>query len=91
MPTDEHREIAASRKVDCDFEWAKYCDWKRTKGVTHKNPEAGFRNWLRRAEPPPVRRQTREEIARAMFGGLINGTDPSADPKDITGESTRLT
>ena len=36
--------------VSVETEYDKYLDWKKSKGRNHKDNEAGFRNWLRKAQ-----------------------------------------
>lgn len=48
-PTDEHRALAQSLEVACEAEWSKYLDWQKAKGKMHRDLEAGFRNWLKKA------------------------------------------
>ena len=92
-PTDAHRELAKERGLDCSAEWDKYADWLLANGRTHRDREAGFRNWLKTAKngrAPPggiAGRQSREDIAHAMFGRLI---DKPAEVRDITAEVKRV-
>jgi hypothetical protein len=60
-PSEEHRAIAASRGVDCEFEFVRYRDWQAATGKTHKDEVAGFRNWLRGAKVSRV-----DVVARQM-------------------------
>ena len=46
-----HRELAASRGVDLEQEWAKFTDWCDANGKTYKDWSAALRTWIRRARP----------------------------------------
>lgn len=48
-PNEEHREIARKRKVDFETELASFRDYDFDK--PKRDPDATFRNWLRRARP----------------------------------------
>ena len=48
-PNGAHRSIADELKVDCDAEFQRYHDWLKANGKRHKDEDAGFRNWLRKA------------------------------------------
>jgi hypothetical protein len=70
-PSEEHRELARMLNVDCHAEFQKYRDHFAANGRTHKDQEAGFRNWLRKAkEFKPQARPTdkRAAVAAAIFG-----------------------
>jgi hypothetical protein len=90
-PTQEHRLLAKSRGVDCAAEWQRYVDWLAANGKVHRDRAAGFRNWLARSSPLPVRSvggtqaDRRAEVAAAIFGK--RGND---EPDDITGQSERV-
>jgi hypothetical protein len=73
-PTDEHLQIALESGVNCQAEFEKYQDWLAASGKKHKDPVAGFRNWLRRAgEFKPA--------LRAVVGGMT-AADRRADTAD---------
>lgn len=95
-PSTHHRELATSMGLDCDAELAKYHDHFRANGKRHKDEEAGFRNWLKKAPDfqrnngrprGPTPSEKRAEVARAIFGDRAPRTDGTTD---ISGESTRI-
>lgn len=95
LPTDEHRQIAAVQGVDCKAEWAKYTDWLASKGKAHRNREAGFRNWLRKAgefkardAPKQTAADRRQDVADAIFRRGKHA--PSPAERDITSTAERV-
>lgn len=48
-PSNDHQTLAAELGVSCQTEFEKYRDHFAANGKPHKNEDAGFRNWLRRA------------------------------------------
>lgn len=79
QPSDEHREIAASRGVDFDLELAKFRDYEFA--VPKSNAVATFRNWLRTARPT-----LRPGLPRgvAPYRQPDSGYSPSAHAKEVT-------
>lgn len=49
-PTTAHRTLASELGVDCAAEFAAYHDHFKANGKRHKDEDAGFRNWLRKAK-----------------------------------------
>lgn len=96
LPTDEHRQIAAVQGVDCQAEWSRYTDWLAAKGKTHRNREAGFRNWLRKAgefkardAPRKTAADRRQDVADQIFR-RGNHASPSLTERDITATAERV-
>ena len=92
-PTDEHREIAKRLQIDCDLEWAKYLDHQVNAKNKHGNLEAGFRNWLKRAEefrPQRGGKTTNLHDKRAATAAAFRIGSVSNEPSDITAESERV-
>jgi hypothetical protein len=50
-PNDTHKRIAVEQRVPVDVEATKMRDWADSKGITRKDWDATFRNWLRNAKP----------------------------------------
>lgn len=48
-PSEEHRSLARSLGVDCDEQFQRYRDHFKANGRSHRDQQAGFRNWLRKA------------------------------------------
>jgi len=87
-PTDKHRQLAATRGIDCDAEAEKMRDWAAAKGETGKDWDARFRNWLRNARPSGnARTKTSARLDGAMT--LIQqleaqeGRDPWTTPRRL--------
>ena len=74
QPDDQHRAIAAGRKVDLDQELAAFCDHEFA--VPRSDWPAAFRNWLRRARAP-LRAAPREHPTDARIRQLLG------DPREI--------
>ena len=74
-PTPEHQVLAAELGVSCKAEFQKYRDWLASSGKVHKDEEAGFRNWLRKAAESPTR--AREP---ARHGSHVPAVLPAAVP-----------
>jgi hypothetical protein len=75
-PSNAHAALAFSLGADLAFEADKFRDWVASDGVTKKDWEATFRNWLRNARPrqragaPPATRNREQEIRDLMSGSL---------------------
>jgi hypothetical protein len=65
---ESHREIATKDGLNCQEEWQKYQDWLAATGTKHKDLEAGFRNWLRKASQFRPKQDKREMVAEAIWG-----------------------
>jgi hypothetical protein len=96
LPTAEHRQIAAVQGVDCQAEFSKYTDWLATNGKRHRNRDAGFRNWLRKAgefkardAPKRTAADRRQDVADQIFKRGKHAS-PSHSERDITGIADRL-
>jgi hypothetical protein len=92
-PTDEHRLAAKAKGIDCDAEWQRYVDWLAANGKVHRDRAAGFRNWLSRANAPPLRAvpgAKSQAERRAEVNAAIWGVRNEQQPTDITGESERV-
>ena len=66
--TAEHRALAASLGVDCAGEWEKYRDWLAATGKRHKDWEAGFRNWLKKARQFAPKADKHDAMSIAIWG-----------------------
>lgn len=87
-PNPAHFSLASELGVDCMGEWNRYRDWLKTNGRHHKDPAAGFRNWLRKARefaPKKTEAEGRAEVARAIFG-----YQPGAKNDAIDGTAERI-
>jgi hypothetical protein len=51
-PTDAHRELAAEKGHDANYQADRMRDWARSKGERKADWDAAFRNWLHRQHPP---------------------------------------
>jgi hypothetical protein len=92
----DHEALAAALGLDVKNEWLKYNDWKASTGRFHKDPAAGFRNWLRKAAEFKTKttpstgkpRQSREDLVAAVCGARSSVLTSTAQVIDITeGES----
>jgi len=72
-PDEQHRAIAADRKVDLEQELAAFCDHEFA--APRSDWPAAFRNWLRRARAPL--RAVREHPTDARIRQLLG------DPREI--------
>lgn len=96
LPTDEHRQIAAASGIDCSLEFAKYSDWLAANGKQHKNRNAGFRNWLRKAAEckrlrPKSRHDALQEVAAEIMKPFQRGEQHGQRQElDITGSAERI-
>jgi hypothetical protein len=83
-PTAEHEALATKVGVPCQAEFQKYRDYLAASGKRHKDQDAGFRNWLRKAgewKPRVVANahEKRSATARAMYGDRLAKPDDAID------------
>jgi hypothetical protein len=81
-PNPAHFSLATELGVDCLAEWSRYRDWLKTNGRQHKDPAAGFRNWLRKARefaPRKTAADGRAVVAQAIFGNRQGSKNDAID------------
>lgn len=93
-PTDEHRQLASTLKLDCEVEWLKYRDQQANAPRKHSDLQAGFRNWLRRAKefqpqprPGPAKQEARARVADDIWKGVDDGR---SNERVIDGQAERV-
>jgi hypothetical protein len=83
-PTAEHEALATKVGVPCQAEFQKYRDYLAANGKRHRDQDAGFRNWLKKAAEFKPRvggsiHDKRAATARAMYGDRLAKPDDSID------------
>lgn len=70
-PNDDHRAIAAERRIDVSAEAVKFRDYGIAKGKTYADHDAAFRNWLKSPYSSPKADLFRQNGPQLGRGGQV--------------------